>query len=195
MKIRFSEKQLLLMTIGFFFVVAVPLALIGYFWLHKSLGVVKTQITQVEDEIKQAEIKLEQQNQLDEQKKQLQCGLEIAKEILPSKEEVSYENFIELLGRLKREANVELYKVQLVKDARRQAPGAGTSEAFEKVSYDLKAEGAFYDLITFVYSLENYKRFIKVDKFDFSTSTSGDKIEGGTLRHGLNLTLSTYTFK
>lgn len=170
MKFRFSEKQLLLVTVAVFLVVALPLAVWGYFLHFKSLKPLKQELEQTDKEIAEAKNKQTQMYQLQEQKKQLEEELKVAQEILPTVEEVSYENFVELLSQLKEDAVVELFlKAKLVKESRGRGPAG--REPFDKVSYKLELQGGFYELVKFIYLLENYKRFIRVDSFSFKPNT------------------------
>lgn len=172
MKFRFSEKQLLLVTLAVFLVVVLPLAVWGYFLHFKSLANLNTELSQVGQGIVQAKAKQDQMYQLQEKKKTLEKELKIARKILPTVEEVSYEKFLELLGRLKKEAKVELFKAKLLKQKKgRAGPGQAPQGAFDKVSYELDLEGCFYDLVKFVYLLETYKRFIRIDSFEFKPAS------------------------
>ncbi len=196
MKFRFSEKQLLLVTLAVFLVVVLPLAVWGYFLHFKSWANLNTELSQVGQDIIQAQAKQDQMYQLQEKKKKLKEGLKVAQEVLPTVAEVSYENFLELLGRLKKEAKVELFKAKLLKQKRRVGPGQVPQGAFDKVSYELELEGRFYELVKFVYLLESYKRFIRIDSFGFKPGgTSGSEPTTGGVRHGLKLKLTTYTYK
>jgi|SRR3989339_39262 len=162
---KLSEKQLLLLTIVIPAIVAIALAGVGFFKFSKDISKLSKEIDDVNNQIKEENIRLEKMVELRDKLKKLEAEQDALQSLLPSKEELSYENFLDTLTKFSREAGVKL--TSATADAGRSGPPAagGPASSFDKMSYALKIEGDFFQVINYVYLLEVYQRFIKVDNF------------------------------
>ncbi|MCK5579577.1 MAG: type 4a pilus biogenesis protein PilO [Planctomycetes bacterium] len=185
MLLKLSEKQLLIITVGGSALIAIILVIAGYLFFRKPLKKTQTDIKTIGAEITQ--LKQRQQSMADLKERIDELRVEIAEDIkqLPSEEEVSYEDFVDTLVNFSLEAQVNLFSVIPSK----QASGSKTASA-TPTSYQMELEGSFYNLINFIYSLETYKRFIKVIDFKISPSLSS-----GEIKHKMRLLITTYTYK
>lgn len=201
---RLSEKHLTLLTGGISVVLILALAGAGYFIQAKNLKQAKTALGVLEGKeakegeavvvgkIQGAKNQIEQMKQLEEEIIELrQEKIDLQKK-LPTKEEVSSEKYIDSLSQLGLETNVVIRSANAVqrKGQRGQSGQATTPAGLEEISYKLNVEGLFFDLMTFIYRLETYKRFIKVS--EFTLSPMGKKT--GQSFYKMSITITTYIY-
>lgn len=197
---RLSEKQLLLVTLGAGGVVAIILAALGFMVFRKNLNQVRQEITDADAKIQNLN---KQSNQLEDLKKRVQLLIEKKAQFakyFPKKEQNTYEGLMDILHNLSREANIFVKNVKQTKEGKTSGPPGTqpTTQGFEKVSYNIQSEGEIFDLIKFLYLLEEEKecgRFIKVDNFSFVPQQDPNKaIETGKLKHTMTVKITTYVY-
>lgn len=190
MKLKLSEKQLLILTIIIPAIIAVILGVVGYFIFSKQRSLLTKNINETSAKIKEATDRLVEMEELKERLDKLRKEQNELEALMPTKEEISYENFIDTLTKLSREANI--YLSSAIPEQNRGNPSSIQSGPFDKISYRLSITGDFFQVIHYIYLLETYQRFIKVDKFSIKpiTESANDK----TARYSLDLTLTTYVY-
>jgi len=190
MILKLSEKQLLVFTIIIPAVIAVILGAVGYFVFAKKLAVLTKNINETSTKIKEANDRLKKMEELEGKLGKLRKEQDELEALMPTKEEFSFENFIATLTKLGREANIYLSSV--TPELSKGTPSPTQSSLFNKISYKLSITGDFFQVIDYIYLLETYQRFIKVDKFSVKpfTESASDKL----VRYSLDLTLTTYVY-
>jgi len=190
---RLHEKTLLIMTMIIPAVVSLVLGGVGYFVFYKKASFLSKKMIEVDQQTKAAKDKAEKMVETSGRIEKLieeKAGLEA---LLPTKEEISYENFIDTLTGLSREAGVRLPSVKY-ESPRSAPPGRTQSTLFDKITYKVTIEGEFFNALYFVYLLETYQRFIKVERFTvrpMGAVTAGD---AKATKYALDLSLTSYVY-
>ncbi|MBI5778760.1 MAG: type 4a pilus biogenesis protein PilO [Planctomycetes bacterium] len=188
---KLTEKQLLILTIVIPAVVAIGLAGVGFFVFSKDIAKLNKDIAEVNLRIKDEKDRLTKMVELEEKLKKLRLERDALQALLPTKEEASYENFIDTLTRFSREAGVKLSSATA--DEGRSGPPTTGSTSFDKMAYSLKIQGNFFQIINFVYLLETYQRFIKVD--NFSVRPVGAVTADKPTQYNLDVKITSYVYK
>jgi hypothetical protein len=192
---KLTEKQKLILTIIIPACFAVILVVVGFFIFYKKTSSFKNQITDTEKKTKDAEDKLVKMGELGEKLIKLRKESAEFETLLPTKEEAAYENFIDTLTKFCLEADVQLMNATYEQTKEKGPPGAPPKTPFENISYKLSVQGDFFHAIYFVYLLESYQRFIKVNKFALKPlTTSGAEKDTQLLTYNMDLTLTTYVY-
>ncbi|MDI6732397.1 MAG: type 4a pilus biogenesis protein PilO [Planctomycetota bacterium] len=186
---KLSEKQLFILTIIIPAIIAVILSAVGYFVFYNQSSRLKKNIVDTANKIKQANDKKIEMAKLEERLTELEGKTKSLEEALPTKEEIAYEKFIDTFTKLGQEAGVQL--TSAVPDEGKSGAPQQIPTSFDKISYNLKIEGDFEQVISFIYLVETYQRFIKVNKFAVRPAMGADK----TIRYGLDISLTTYVYK
>ncbi|MFH1230156.1 MAG: type 4a pilus biogenesis protein PilO [Planctomycetota bacterium] len=190
MKLKLSEKQLLILTIIIPAVIAVILGVVGYFVFSKKLSLLTKNINETSTKITEAKDRSVKMEELEGRLSKLRKEQDELEALMPTKEEISYENFIDTLTKLSREANI--YLSSAIPEQNRGIQPSIQSSLFDKISYRLSITGDFFQVIYYIYLLETYQRFIKVDRFSVKpiTESTNNKL----IRYSLDLTLTTYVY-
>src|SRR3989339_1560925 len=151
---KLSEKQLLLLTIVIPAIIAIALAGVGFFMFNKEKGDLNKKIDEITRKISDENVKVEKMVELRERLKKLEAEQDALQSLLPTKEEISYENFIDTLTRFGREAGVKLNSATSYESRSGPPVAGGQTSKFDKMSYALKIEGDFFQVINYVYLLE-----------------------------------------
>ncbi|MEW6027502.1 MAG: type 4a pilus biogenesis protein PilO [Planctomycetota bacterium] len=188
---KLTEKQLLILTIVIPAVLAIVLAGVGFFVFSKDIAKVNKDIADVSKKIQDEKNRLSEMGKLEERLKKLESEREALHALLPTKEDASYENFVDTLTRFSREAGVKLSSA-LADEGAGGPPGQQAAQ-FDKISYSLQIQGDFFQVLNYIYLLETYQRFIQVNKFNLRPSgpVSADK---ATL-YNMDLKVTSYVYK
>ncbi|MBI5367888.1 MAG: type 4a pilus biogenesis protein PilO [Planctomycetes bacterium] len=192
---RFSEKQLLVATAGLFLVVILGFSGFAYYLYSSRWDPAQTEITAVTAEIDMLKAKFAELAQLRIELQKLQEVEEQFKRILPTAAEVKYTQFVETMNRFANDAQVKLPTI--TRNPQINQPAIGPAQPFEQVSYTLTLDGGFYELARFIYFVETYERFIKVDNVTFTPKQRVEvSKEAKDLRTwvGATMVVSTYVF-
>jgi Tfp pilus assembly protein PilO len=189
--LRLGEKQLLIVTVSVSILIALGLGALNIFVFNKNLGKVKQAISEKDSEIDQAKEKKKQMDQLRRDVEQLERDKKIFEEKLPTMSEVIYENFIDTLNIITKDAGILLKNAKLAPKDKKAGTG---STSFQVISYDLQTEGDFFDLIRFISILEEYPRFIKVNYFTLSIQDLSQAMITGKTKHSMNIRITTYVY-
>jgi Tfp pilus assembly protein PilO len=190
MILKLSEKQLLILTIIIPASIAVILGILGYFIFSKKINLLTKNINETTIQIKEANDRLEKMVELEGRLTKLRKEQDELEALMPTKEEISYENFIDTLTKLSREANIYLSSATPEQNKGTQA--TIQNSLFDKISYKLSITGDFFQVIYYVYLLETYQRFIKVDKFSVKPIPGSNSEK--SVKYSLDLTLTTYIY-
>jgi len=184
---KISEKKLFILTIATPLAISLVLAFFGYFFLFRKNSQLNTDIADSNKKITESESTRKKmadvKKRIIDLKKQ---GEQVANQ-LPSKEEVSYENFINTLTGKSIEADVYLSGA---------APDQGrstqkTQTIFDRISYKVSIKGGFFNVIEYLYLLETAPRFMKVEKFNVRP-TSGSREK--TMQYTCDLVVTAYIY-
>ena len=189
---KLSEKQLLLLTIVIPAIVAIALAGVGFFKFSKDISKLSKEIDDVNNQIKEENIRLEKMVELRDKLKKLEAEQDALQSLLPSKEELSYENFLDTLTKFSREAGVKLSSATAETGRGGPPVPGGQTTNFDKISYALKIQGDFFQVSNYIYLLETYQRFIKVD--NFTVRPLGVITAGKTTKYTLDLKITSYVY-
>ena len=188
---KLSERKLLVLTILIPAIVAIALAGVGFFIFNKEKTELNKKIEDVNDEINEENLKLGKMVELRKELKKLEAEQDALQSLLPNKDDISNENFIDTLTRFSREAGVKLNSATS-SASRRGPPSSGGQTNFDKISYALKIEGDFFQVINYIYLLETYQRFIKVD--GFTVGPEGMIKVGKPTKYTLDLKITSYVY-
>jgi len=188
---KLTEKQLLILTIVIPAVLAIILAGVGFFVFRKDISRLNKEIFDVNTKIKDEKDRLNKMVELEEKLKKLRLERDTLQALLTTKEEASYENFIDTLTRFSREAGVKLSGAT-AEEGRSGPPQTGQSPNFDRMSYALKIQGDFFQVINYIYLLETYQRFIKVD--NFSVRPTGTVTADKPAQYNLDLKITSYVY-
>ena len=181
---RFSEKQLLILTISISFLLSAGLGFL--IWRdfrtieeeQQTIEDLKTQIEAAEGEIKQ----------IPAREHRVIANREISdKEVAFLPEETEIESFWEVLWRFAEESGVQISEIT-PNVGRRTGKGGTISEVRQLLS----VRGHIDEFIRFINHLENYDRIINVVEYSVRRGDVAD--EDGKVRHGIRLQLSTFTY-
>lgn len=177
-------------------VLAIGLAVYGYFIQYNQLTKIQGEIENVNSQVKDAEAKIVQMIELDKRLEALRKEKESIKDLLPAKTADLYEDFLNSMVKTAQEAKLIVHGANVADDAKKSGPPTGGGGlAFEKISYSMRVEGEFYECINFIYLLETSKRFIKVDRFSLRPSNLMDvEKTGEAIRHLLDIKITSYTY-
>jgi len=189
---KLTEKQLLILTIVIPAIIAVVLACVGFFKFNKNIATLSKEIVEVSKKINEEKDRLNKMVELGERLKKLESERDALQAILPTKEEVSYENFIDTLTRFSREAGVKLTSA-ISDEGKGGPPSSGGKVFFDRISYALKIQGDFFQVVNYIYLLETYQRFIKVD--NFSIRPVGMIAADKPIEYGIDLKITSYVYK
>ncbi|MFH1226663.1 MAG: GspMb/PilO family protein [Planctomycetota bacterium] len=193
---RLTERKLLILTIIIPGIMAIGLAIYGYFIQYNKLIRIQGEIESVKVQVKEAEAKVVQMIELDKRLDVLRKEKEGIKDLLPVKTDELYEDFLNSMVKIAQEAKLVVHGANVSDEVKKSGPPTGSGgPTFEKISYSLRAEGEFYDCINFIYLLETNKRFIKVDKISLRpTNLMGVEKTGTAIRHLLEVKITSYTY-
>jgi Tfp pilus assembly protein PilO len=189
---KLTEKKLLVLTIIIPAIIAVGLAGVGFFKFNKNISALKKEIIEIGKKIDGEKVRRAKMDELSSRLKKLEAEQSSLEALLPTKEEMSYEKFINTLTRFSREAGVKLTSATPVGD--KGGPPAGQPSFFDSISYALALEGDFFQVINYIYLLETYQRFIKVDNFSVRP-IGGQVTSDAPAIYGLNLKITSYLYK
>ena len=192
MKLKLSEKQLLILTIIIPAVIAVILGATGYFVFFKKLSLLTKNINETSAKIEETNDRLKKMEELEGRLNKLKKEQKELEALMPTKEEISYENFIDTLMKLSREANISLSSA--IPEQNRGTQPSAQSSLFDKISYRLSISGDFFQVIYYIYLLETYQRFIKVDRFSVKPVSEWSNDKDKPVKYSLDLTLTTYVY-
>ncbi|MDQ7781130.1 MAG: hypothetical protein RDV41_15655, partial [Planctomycetota bacterium] len=126
------------------------------------------------------------------------------REILPTIDEVPYDEFYELIQELQRKAEVALEKLDTVATTEKKATVAtakgapAAAPATEKANFKITVNGGVYQVLTFMHMVETTKRFTKVNSFTIKSKKGATSLPGKKSQlkadYSLDLDVSTYTF-
>jgi Tfp pilus assembly protein PilO len=119
------------------------------------------------------------------EREQAQARLDVGESILPSQKEI--ENLVDNLSEFARKSGVVIVKTAPVRQTAYRAV-KGAVKRFEEAVFEVEMVGDFFQFVEFLNSLENYKRFIRVDDF---AATAG-KSEGEP--NSIKLKFATFTY-
>jgi len=190
---KLTEKQLLILTIVIPAIIAIVFGGIGLFVLNKKIAALNKEITDVSKKIDAENDRLKKMVELEEKLKKLRADQDALQALLPTKEELSYENFIDTLTRFSREAGVKLSSATAETGRGGPPVPGGQTTNFDKISYALKIQGDFFQVINYIYLLETYQRFIKVD--NFSVRPVGQVTIDKPTQYALDLKITSYVYK
>jgi Tfp pilus assembly protein PilO len=134
--------------------------------------------------INTAKNKLNKLNDMRVEREKAQARLVASESILPSQREI--ETLVDNLSEFAKKSGVIIAKAEPVRQTTFKATGA--AKHFDEADFDLALEGNFFQFVEFLNSLENYKRFIRVDKFSVAAGkTSGEAAS-------IALSFATFTY-
>lgn len=188
---KLTEKQLLILTIVIPAVVAIVLAGVGFFIFNKQIAGLNKDITEVTKKINEEKDRLKKMAELADKLTKLRLEQDALQSLLPTKEEISIENFIDTLTRFSREAGVNLNSATA--DEGKGGPPGVAATNFDRISYALKIQGDFFQVINYIYLLETYQRFIKVD--NFSVRPVGQVTADKPTQYSMDLKITSYVYK
>ncbi len=188
---KLSEKQLLILTIVIPAVIAIIFAGVGFFIFNKKITGLNKEIAEITKKIDEENVRLEKMAKLGEELTKLRLVQDALQSLLPTKEEISYENFIDTLTRFSREAGVKL--TSATSDEGKGGPPGVAATNFDRISYALKIQGDFFQVINYIYFLETYQRFIKVD--NFSVRPVGQVTIDKPTQYAMDLKITSYVYK
>jgi Tfp pilus assembly protein PilO len=195
---KLTERKLLILTIIIPGVIAIALAIYGYFIQHKNLNKIQQDIADVKNQIKDAQAKVEQMNKLEEKLEGLRKEREGMKDRLPAKTAESFEDFLNSLAQIGEDTQVLINSATVADDVKKSGPptAGGPAQMFDKISYNVRVDGDFYQCVNFMFMLETNKRFIKIDKFTIRPTNLSDvdKKEDLAIKHTLDLKITTFCY-
>lgn len=192
---KWSEKQLLILTVALVAVVVSGLAFL--------VVMARRAVTEVESEIKQAQNEKKSQEQRVRDMDKLQADIaaktenfERFKRQLPAGEELAA--LVEAIGKMADRARVQKGAFFFAPDAA-PPPTGGQGPPFRSYTIRLPVKGNFQQIGSFINEIERHKRFMRVDSFDLSTPTSGataaSMVSPGPLECSSNITVKTFTYE
>ena len=128
--------------------------------------------------------KLNKLNDMRTEREKAQARLVVSESILPSQKEV--EVLVDSLSEFAKKSGVIITKAAPVRQTAFKATGG--AKRFDEADFDLTLEGSFFQFVEFLNSLENYKRFIRVDKF----SVAAGKAPGEP--NSVAMSFATFTY-
>jgi Tfp pilus assembly protein PilO len=188
---KLTEKQLLVLTIVIPAVIAIIFAAVGFLKFSKDISKLNKEIADVKKQMNDENDRLKKMVELGEKLAKLRLEQDALQALMPPKEENSSENFIDTLTRFGREAGVKLAGAT-PDDSKGGPPGAATTN-FDKMSYSIKIQGDFFQVINYIYLLETYQRFIKVD--NFSVRPVGQVTADKPIQYTMDLKITSYVYK
>lgn len=195
---RLTERKKLILTIIIPGIFAIALAIYGYFILHKNLDKIQTDIADAKNQVKDAQAKVEQMIALEQRLEVLRKEKEGMKDRLPAKTTESFEEFLNSMAKIGQEAQVIISSATVSDDTKKSGPptAGGSPQMFDKISYNVRVDGDFYQCVNFMFLLEMNKRFIKIDKFSIRPTNLSDveKKEDIAVKHTLDLKVTTYSY-
>ena len=189
---KLTEKQLLILTIIIPAVIAICLAAFGFFVFSKDIAKLNKDISDIGKQINEENDRLKKMVELGEKLTKLRLEQDALQSLLPNKEDISGENFIDTLNRFGRQAGVQIASATADEGRGGGPPGAQTTN-FDRISYALKIQGDFFQVINYVYLLETYQRFIKVD--NFSVRPVGQVTIDKPTQYSMELKITSYVYK
>ncbi|MFH1023577.1 MAG: type 4a pilus biogenesis protein PilO [Planctomycetota bacterium] len=198
---RISQNHVLYGVAGLTLLLAVTFGTLTYLNSRK-VNDLETQITAKNQELQQYQIKARKLDALKADNVKLQRDMKVVRAKLPPKREI--EGFLDTLSQIRRESGINISRaVRLKGDAKPattifqqlfnqanniQAPVAPQGQMFEEIQYRLSMDAGFFELVTFINKLENYKRFVQVNDIDIKGDTKGSG------NHTVNMTLSIFAY-
>jgi Tfp pilus assembly protein PilO len=177
------ERMILLSVLIGSLLIAVASGATIYFVGAKA-GDLKTANAGLHGRIVTAKNKLNKLNDMRVDREKAQARLVVSESILPSQREI--ETLVDNLSEFAKKSGVIITKAEPV----RQTPfkATGGAKRFDEADFDLDLQGNFFQFVEFLNYLENYKRFIRVDKF----SVSAGKTAGEAATVALSFATFTY---
>lgn len=190
---RLSEKQLVITTAVVAVIISLVLVGLVLFVFQKKLIEVKTQIKSKEEQLAAKETQLQQMQQLEQRLIELRQSKKQVEELLPRKEEVSYERVVETFRDMAQKAGVVCTNALAVKETAVSGPQGQsvTPSGFEKISYSFKIEGGFFELIKFISLIEDHPRFIRVSSFTFTPKD----VNLNPIKYTMDIKITTYVYQ
>lgn len=185
-----NEKKVIYGTLG----TSVALAL-GLGWLiwsqYSSIGEQREQVASQRTGIEQARKLLAQTPALEKEVIVMRETEQAIKEILPDEQDLN--NFVRDLQRFQEDSEVHITSLK-----KRDVVARGTkssSEAFDKVSYEITFEADAFQLLTFLDRLESHSRFLRVPSITLDAAERRDIASGKAAAHSIKLEVETFVYK
>lgn len=143
-------------------VLVVVLAASGWTYMGwRKCRQAETALEQKKTQVAQLREKIARIPELRQEKTKLQEELAEYETILPNDRDLN--NIFDTLSSFTKDSGVTILEF---KPERERQDRPGESSSYKQVSYDLKLEGDFFQVIKFINLLENHKRFVRIDSLE-----------------------------
>lgn len=197
-----GEKKLTYLTIGIFIGLNLLNGGLFYYVNFVKLSAKQEEFKKLEEDVKKEEKIQTDRSTLREKNEQMRIKAEIAARRLPEPSFDMMDIFFKEIEMFCQQAKVGYSSISLVAQKEEKA-AAGAAKAkskklYQSLSAKLEVTGKFYDLVNFMYLLENNTRLMKIDNFTFTPQQKAVGKEKGAVvipeDTTLALTLQITTF-
>lgn len=176
-----SEKTKLIVWSSVLGVLVLAIGGAGYYFLWmQRIQKTKSEIEDLDKQVKKMRDKVKQIPTLKKQKRDLKASMDEFKKALPSLEENTPEQFMEELHAIAGDVGVNVTQYS---PAGGGGPGGGNA-GYETIQMDITVQGEVFRLFRYIWTLENQDRLMRVNSFSLSpdeqqlTSTELQELRG-----------------